>query len=174
MINNNTQRQPAQTRPATTTEKPAAAKQLYHEYVFVKELKTATTKQTNKSYPIIVSHTGELWRLFNNEKVEIGKAYTISYEKSDDGQFKNVRQIIPLANIFKQQALKELSSINDIKRDVFMSLAYAKDIAVSLNQNSPEIPLEKIFNWSNQIYSYVIQKANTEYDSINGNAKEVK
>ena len=134
---------------------------MQYEYVYVKELKSGQTK-TQKQYPIVISDKNERWNLFNGEHVELGKAYTFGYEFSDDKQFKNVRQIIPLANIFKMEVLKELASKSDITRNITVCLSYAKDLATAKT-----IDIDKMLEWSDKLYDYVTQKCDTEYDKIN-------
>jgi hypothetical protein len=122
------------------------------EYVLVKELKSGVTK-SNKNYPIVISGTGDRWNLFNGEHVELNKAYTFGYEKSEDGQYKNLRQVIPLENIFMQKALKEVANRSDLKRDVLMCLSYSKDLLVG-----GVIQKSELLTMADEIYKYVSEK----------------
>jgi hypothetical protein len=135
---------------------------MLYEYVFVKELKSGEVKTTQRKYPIIVSQSGEIWRLFNNEHVEINHAYTIGYEKSEDGQYKNIKSVIPLQNVWLQQALKEVSSKSDICKNVSVSTGYAKDLCAG-----GIIDPTTIFEWADKIYDYIAKKTDSEYDKIN-------
>jgi hypothetical protein len=142
------------------------------ESVLVRELKIGETKQTQKKYPIIVSQTGELWRLFNNEHVELNKGYVIGYELSEDKQYKNVKEVRPLQNIWLQQALKELASKSDISKNISVSLGYAKDLTIG-----QVIKLEEMFDWADKIYKHITDKTNSEFDLINSsgiNPKDIK
>lgn len=122
------------------------------EFVLVKELKFATTKNTNKQYPVIVDQAGNIWRLFNGEQVELNKAYTFGYDLSEDKQFKNVKQIIPLANVFKIQALKEVANKNDIIRNY--SIAITQSIQIfAIGQKMPTT--DELFRLSTSIYDHI-------------------
>ena len=144
---------------------------MLHEYVFVKEIKSSETKN-GKKYPIVVAHNGDLWRLFNGEHVEINKAYVISYELSEDKQFKNIRQILPLQNVWLQQAIKEISTKTEIEKTVTVSTSYAKDLVVG-----GKIQLDELFLWAKQFYQYITSETTKEYDRINNsgiNPKDIK
>jgi hypothetical protein len=146
---------------------------MLYDYVFIKELKSGQTK-TQKQYPIVISEKGERWNLLNNEHVELGKAYTFGWEFSDNKQFKNIKQVIPLQNIFKIEALKELSSKNDITRNVSIAVTQAIQ-CFAIEAKMPNH--EDLFALSDKIYEYVSGKVDTEYDKINNsgiNPKDVK
>lgn len=124
------------------------------EFVLVKELRSGQIKDTNKTYPIVVDQAGNFWRLFDNQQVELSKAYTFGYEFSDDKRFKNVRKIIPLSNIFQQKALKEVANRNDILRELGICTSYAIELV-----KTDKIKLDELFTWSDKLYDYITQKA---------------
>lgn len=118
------------------------------KYVIIREIKSGTTK-SNTTYPWVLDQDGVKWNLFPPlPHVEVNKAYAFHYETS--GDFNNITKIEPVINIFKAQALKELASSTEIKRDLFMSLSYSKDLVVSKS-----IELDKMFEWSDKIYQYI-------------------
>jgi len=146
---------------------------MQYEYVFVKELKVGETKQTKKTYPVVVSQSGEIWRLFNNEHVELNRPYTFGYEKSEDGQYKNIKEVIPLQNVWKQEALKELSSKSDITRNVSITITQAIQV---YEQKGSGYTMNDLFSIADQIYTYVTEKTDKEYDKINNlpSPKDIK
>lgn len=169
MMNN--QRTTTQTKPTTSYETPKPQPKTLYEYVLVKELKSGTDKN-QKQYPIVISGIGERWNLFHNEKVELNKSYAFGYTMSENGQYKNVVSIIPLAKIAVQEALKEVSSKFDLMRNIGIATGYAKDLAVA-----KIIEVEKMFEWADNIYGYTSKKCDVEYDKINNaipSSKDIK
>jgi len=145
---------------------------MLYEAILVKELKTGTIKDSNKTYPVVVDQSGNYWRLFDiQQTVELNKAYTIGFEYSENKQYKNVREIIPLCNVWKQQALKELASKSDICKNVSISVGYAKDLVIG-----KVIEVQKMYDFADMVYTYISQKVDAEYDKINNlpKPKEVK
>ena len=144
---------------------------LKYTQVLVKELKSGTTKN-QKTCPIVLDQRGDQWWLFNNEKVELNHGYAFGYELSENGQFKNLKDIIPLENIFIQAALKELSSKLDITKNISVATGYAKDLTTS-----QIIKVENLFEWADKIYNYITTKCDVEFERINNsgiNPKDIK
>lgn len=119
--------------------------------VFVKEIHQAFDKN-NAAYTWILDQDNSRWNLFRiKATLEVNKGYVFVYET--EGQFQNVKEIMPLVNIFKQQALKEVASRNDIKRDLFMSVSYAKDLCVA-----GQVQKAELFAMAETIYTWVTEK----------------
>lgn len=141
--------------------------------VLVKELKSGTTKGENsKTYPIVCDQNNELWNIWQKTcPLELGKVYLFTFHVNDKG-YKDIEKITPLVNIFKQEALKEMASKSDIKKDYVMCLSYAKDLTVG-----NVIKIDELFNWTEKMYEYIKDKTNSEFEKINNsgiNLKEIK
>jgi len=137
---------------------------LEQDGVLICELKNDKDRNS-RPYLVVIDGFGVRWNLFGelaNYKLTLGKGYVFKYERN--GEFKNVKEIEPLANIFKREALKELSSKSDIIRNVSISVGQAIQCFAIENK----IPNhEDLFTLSDKIYNYVTQKTNEEYDKIN-------
>jgi hypothetical protein len=117
------------------------------KYVIIKEIKLGKMRN-GVDYPWILDHENVRWNLFPPlPKVEVGKAYAFTYEH--EGEYDNLKKIEAVINIFKAQALKEIASLGDYKRDFFMSVSYAKDLVASgkLDHSEMYTEAEKIYTW---------------------------
>lgn len=125
-------------------------------FVLIKEITPAKTAK-GAEYLQLVDGMGEKWNYFQPYpmKLEVGKGYVFRTEQN--GQYKNIREVEPLANVFKLQALKELANKSDYKRDLFMSLSYAKDLAIA-GKISPA-DNTGLFSMAWQMYEWVNQTA---------------
>jgi hypothetical protein len=133
---------------------------LLYDPVLITQIKMGTTKN-GKDYPIGYDQSGTPWRFFHGEHIEINKGYCIGYEWDETHKYKNIQKIIPLANVWKVEVLRELASKNDITRNITVCCSYAKDLVAS-----KDIGLDKMFEWSDKIYDYVINKVEKEYDKV--------
>ncbi len=123
--------------------------------VFVKELKTGTTKD-NTNYPIVIDQDNEKWNIFRQAiKLELNKAYLFSFVKNDRG-FNDIQRIVPVFNIFKQEALKEVANKNDVIRNYSIAISYAINLA-----GSGQIGINDIFKWADDIYNALMEKADS-------------
>jgi hypothetical protein len=135
---------------------------MLYDLVLVKALKSGTTKESQRAYPIVVDQSGNYWRLFNGEHVELNKAYTFGYEFSEDKKFKNIKQVLPLTDVYKAAAIKELANLSDIKKDISVCLSYSVDLVVG-----GKLPTESLFDKTDELHSYLTKKANEEYEKLN-------
>jgi hypothetical protein len=158
------EQQTSQTTKPVTAQK--VTPQLASTFVFVAEIHSAKTLSGKEYKYIIDAETKERWNLFNNEKVEVNKAYTFSYEVN--GTYKNIKSILACNNVFKQEAAKELASIIDIKRDIFMSLSYAKDLAAN-----GVLDVGQITTKAMEFYNFATSKAYELYNATQ-NKEEIK
>lgn len=129
------------------------------KYVFVKTLEQPFDKN-NKPYTRILDQDGQSWAFFRQEiQFQIGKSYLFTYSLNEKG-FPTVEKITPLVNIFVQQALKEVANKNDIKRDLFMSCSYAKDMVCAGKLEATEMfaTAESIYNWTNKMADSLMPK----------------
>lgn len=146
------------TKPTTDTSQFKPKPLTDNTFIFVGEIHNAQTLKGKPYKYIIDTLTKERWNLFNNEKVELNKGYTITYEI--DGNYKNIKSIINCNNVFKQEAAKELASIIDIKRDIFMSLSYAKDLAAN-----GVLEVGQITTKAMEFYNFATSKADELYNA---------
>jgi hypothetical protein len=135
---------------------------MLYDLVLVKTLKSGTTKETKRTYQIAIDHRGNQWHLFNGEHVELNKAYTFGYEFSEDKKFKNIKQVLPLTDVYKAAAIKEIANIMDIKKDISVCLSYSIDLVVG-----GKVPIESLFDKTDELHSYLTKKANEEYEKLN-------
>ena len=121
------------------------------KYVVIREVKSATMK-SGEAYPFCLDQENVRWNLFRPlPHVEVNHAYAFYYES--DGQYQNVKRIEPVVNIFKAQALKDTANRNDYKKDLFMSLSYAKDLLIA-----HEVPDKTaMFSLAYEIYEWINQ-----------------
>jgi hypothetical protein len=124
------------------------------KFVFVTELKCDKTK-TGKDYSYCLDQDKVRWNFFNGEKVELQKGYVFDYEVS--GEYSNVKKITPVINVFKQEAMKDVASKNDIKRDLTTSLSYAKDLVIAKILDIGQMEAESL-----KLYRFI----NSESDKI--------
>jgi hypothetical protein len=104
--------------------------------------------------------------------LEVGKAYTFGWIKSDNGQFKNTRKIIPLQRVWLNEALKEVASKVDICKNVSVACGYAKDLT-----DNKIIEKDEMFEWSDKIYDYIHNKVEREFENIGSgipNPKDIR
>jgi hypothetical protein len=124
--------------------------------ILVKELKSNQTKGDNpKTYPVIYDQDGDQWHIFNPScQMELNKVFLMTYKLNEKG-FKDIEKITPLVNLFKTKALKEVANRNDLKRDLFMSLSYSKDLLIA-----DKIKPDEIFTKADEIFAWI----NTQTD----------
>jgi hypothetical protein len=124
------------------------------EAVLIKELKIEQTKN-KQNYTIVIDGYNNRWNIFNppiSMQLEINKAYVFKYEIN--GEFKNVKSVETLANIFQQKALKEVANKNDIIKNYSIAISYATNLA-----SAGTIPLDDLFVWADKIYETTTAKA---------------
>ena len=128
---------------------------MQNKVIVIKELKTGTTKKEPvKNYPIVIDQDGEQWAIWNQScPLDLNKVYLFRFEVNDKG-YNDIRQIEPLVNIFKAKVAQEMASKSEIKRDLFMSLSYSKDLL-----SSDKLPIDQLFTYSDTIYNYISSKA---------------
>lgn len=132
-----------------------------NKFVFIKEIKSGTTR-FQKPYPIITDQDNDTWHVFNQGvQLELNKAYVFGFSFNDKG-FKDIEQITPVVNIWKQEALKEIASRNDIIRNYSIALGHALEYF-----SGTKPPLEEVFETAGQIYNFVDSKADAVMAEIN-------
>jgi hypothetical protein len=115
--------------------------------VVIQELKVGTSK--NGEYQIAYDQTHTRWNIFSPmPKVDLNKSYAFHYEV--EGEYSNLKKIEPILDLFKREALKEVASRNDYKRDIFMSVSYAKDLLIA-----GKIEPKELFTFADKIYTEV-------------------
>jgi len=125
------------------------------EAVLVKELRTEQDRN-KRTYTVVIDGYNNRWNLFNPPitlKPEINKAYVFRYDIN--GDFKNVKAVELLANMFKQQALKDISSKNDIIKNYSIAVSYTIQLVAS-----GVVKIEELFTWADKIYETTMDKAN--------------
>lgn len=125
--------------------------------IVIKEIKNEVDKN-KRPYLSVVDGYNNRWYLFGElAKINFDakKAYLFKYEVN--GEYKQVRSVELLSNVFKVQALKELASKSEIKKDLFMSVSYAKDMVVG-GVLEPQSMMQK----AKEIYDFI----NIESDKI--------
>jgi hypothetical protein len=140
------------------------------KFIFVKAIEKPNDK-FGKPYLKITDHENSSWSFFRSDfKPELNKCYEFTYELNANG-FPDVSKITPLVNLFQIQALKDTANRNDILRNYFMCLSYAKDIYIAKNQ-----PLEMsvMFDLATQMYDWVNSKSDEAMAKINSQDKEIK
>jgi hypothetical protein len=126
--------------------------------VFAKIIEKPTDRN-GKVYLKITDQDNEIWYLFQYTIMpEINKAYLFNFEKDDKG-YPRVSKIIPVVNIFKQEALKSIANRNDIIRNYSIAMTQAIQVLAILQNCLPEP--EKLFNWAEKIYNNVEEKADS-------------
>lgn len=139
-----------------------------NKLVFAKELKSETTS-TGKAYKSIIDQDVEKWPLWNPVEIQVGKAYLIEFHTNEKG-FKDIDRITPVINIFQEKALRDVANKSDYKRDLFMSLSYAKDLMVA-----GKLPDKvALFSMAYEIYDWVNSTANELMPKENGNVEPPK
>lgn len=120
------------------------------KYVIITELKSDKTKN-GKQYTWFYDQDKFRWNCFDNENVELNKSYVLRFEQ--EGDYLNIKQLEPLVNVFHDKALKEIANRSDYKRDIFMSISYAKDLIVGgmLDPDDLFTFAEKIYNEANSL-----------------------
>ena len=138
--------------------------------VFVKELKSGVTKGENpKQYPIIIDQDNEQWFIWTNTKLELNKAYLITFHENER-QFKDIDAIKPVVNVFHQKALAETANRNDYIRNYSIPLGYAKDLAVA---GKIEPTIKAMSEIAQDMYDWVQSRSDAEMARINPD-KETK
>ena len=122
--------------------------------VFVKEIGSGTTRN-GKQYPIIKDQDNDTWHYWGGEicPVELHKSYLFTFKVNDAG-YKDIEKISPLVNIFKQEALKEVASRNDIIRNLTVCLSYAKDMVIG-----KAIDMDIMYDMAFEMYQRINDKA---------------
>lgn len=141
-----------------------------NKLVFAKELKSETTS-TGKAYKSIIDQDVEKWPLWDPVEIQVGKAYLIEFHTNEKG-FKDIDRITPVINIFQEKALRDVANKSDYKRDLFMSLSYAKDLMVA-GKVSPADNVG-LFSMAWQMYEWVNQTADKLMPKENGNVEPPK
>ena len=142
--------------------------------VFVKELTSGVTK-SNATYPKVRDQDNEVWNLFNGVNINdlhIQGSYLFTFEINEKG-FKDIKKITPLTNLFQQKALKEVSSKNDIIRNLTVCLSYSKDLVIGGKQDLGEIYLMafQMYNWLNENADKLMPQSENPFE--NNTIKEV-
>ena len=141
--------------------------------VFVKELSSGLTK-TNSTYPVVKDQDNERWNIFNQNinDLHIQGSYLFTFEINEKG-FKDIKKITPLTNLFQQKALKEVSSKNDIIRNLTVCLSYSKDLVIGGKQDLGEIYLMafQMYNWLNENADKLMPQSENPFE--NNTIKEV-
>ena len=134
------------------------------EAVLIKELRIEQDKN-KRAYTVVIDGYNNRWNLFNppiSMKPELNKAYVFRYETS--GEYKNVKTIEPLANVFKQQALKEIANKNDVTKNYSIATSYAVQLVAS-----GKVATDELFTWADKIYEAIAEKANKSLiEEVNG------
>jgi hypothetical protein len=137
--------------------------------VLIVALSTELDKN-KRPYLSVTDGFGARWNLFGelaNTKLEIGKGYEFQYDLN--GEYKNVKKIEKLDNIFKQVALKELANRSDFTKNMGISTSYAIELC-----KADKIKLEELFTWSERINKFIQNFADNEMAKINPDNKEIK
>ena len=142
--------------------------------VFVKELTSGLTK-SNAIYPKVRDLDNEVWNLFNGVNINdlhIQGSYLFTFVINEKG-FKDIKKITPLTNLFQQKALKEVSSKNDIIRNLTVCLSYSKDLVIGGKQDLGEIYLMafQMYNWLNENADKLMPQSENPFE--NNTIKEV-
>jgi len=122
--------------------------------VLVKELKTDLDKN-KRNYQIVIDGFNCRWNLFgelSNYKLQIGKGYLFKYERN--GEYKNVREIEPLSNIFEVRALEKMANISEYKKDVGVALRFSTDLIIG-----GKLELNELYTKTDEILDYLNKKA---------------
>jgi hypothetical protein len=139
------------------------------KFVFVKELKTGRSEKTNSTWPEITDQDNEIWRLFRQQiQIELNKSYLITFTTNEKG-FKDIEKITPLVNIFKQEALKEIASRNDIQRTYLTCLSYSKDLCAA-----GVTKFEGILDDTQWFYDWIDKSVNAEMAEIQTPKQDIK
>jgi len=123
------------------------------KFVLITEVKTDKTRQ-GKDYAYILDQDKIRWNLFNGERVEINKGYVFRFEQN--GEYQNVKEIEPVINILKQEAMKDLANRNDIIRLLQFCLSTTKDLVVA-----GKLEYVNITNISEELYKWINDKADS-------------
>jgi hypothetical protein len=131
------------------------------KFVFVTEIHSDKTK-TGKDYSYIFDQDKDRWNLFNNEKIELRKGYVFRFEVN--GEFRNVREIEPVINIWKQEALKEVANRNDVIRNYSIAIGQAIQYFAIEDKIPDKVQL---FSFAWEIYDDVQSKTDKVMAEIN-------
>ena len=126
------------------------------KFVYVKILEKPLDKN-QKPYVKITDQEGQVFNIFGAQmNYEVGKCYLFTYTLNDKG-YPNIERAVPLVNIFKQEALKEIANKNDVIKHY--SIAITQSIQVMAAGGHSSFTSDELFAWADDIYKHVNDKA---------------
>ena len=129
-------------------------KKLEQDGVLVRGLSTDYDRN-KRPYQVVTDGYNCRWNLFGelaSYKLQLNKGYLFKYERN--GEFKNVKVIEPLANIFEVRALEKLANISEYKKDVGVALRFTTDLIIG-----GKLELNQLYEKTNEILEYLNKKA---------------
>lgn len=132
------------------------------KYVVIREVKT-TNNKNGEAYNYCLDQDSTRWNLFKPlPMVEPNKAYAFYFEPENG--YNNLKQIQPVINVFKAQAIKETASKAEIHRNYSICMTQAIQ-TFAIGQVVPTN--DELFRLATAIYTQVESFADSKMPKEN-------